>query len=225
MKTLRIAAAVAFLLGTLFWTPIFAGSWESTKTSGGAAMESPRTSEGTLMESPKISEEAATMESGFRAHQFLDRDAKNAEGETLGTVSDFVFDQNGKIEYVILSYRTDSTEKLIPIPFDVVRVTPRSAALMVDISKDRLTNAPALAQWKDFDDPEWTREVHSYYESAGAEPGAMERSNESATGLPKAQEGCSGMKMKHQGTKMDHQGMESPGTEPSQTEPQGQYQY
>ena len=165
------------------------------------------------------------MESGFRAHQFLGETAKNAQGEELGKVSDFVFDQNGKIEYVILSYGTDSTEKLIPIPFDVVRVSPRSVALMVDISKDRLTNAPALAQWKDFDDPEWTREVHSYYESAGAEPRAMERSNESTSGLPKAQEGCSGMKMEHQGMRMERQGMESPQTEQPQTEQQGGYQY
>ncbi len=230
MKALRIATALAFLVSTLFWTPVFASSWDSSKTSApatpsekGAVMESPRASEETPMKAPEKNGETALMESGFRAHQFLGEIAKNPQGENLGKVRDFVFDQSGRIEYVILSYRTDGSEKLIPIPFDVIKPAPGSVALTIDISRDRLTNAPALAEWKDFDNPEWTKEVHSYYEAA--EFKAPARSSESAIDLPPYTEGCSSKRMEHQGAKMGHQGMESQRTEPSQTEPQGGYQY
>ncbi len=174
------------------------------------------------METPEKGGEAALMESGFRANQFLDRTARNSQGERVGKVSDFVFGQNGKIEYLILSYRTDGSEKLIPVPFDIVEVTPGNVALTVDISRDRLTNAPALSEWKDFDNPEWTSEVHSYYESAG-ELKVPERSSESATSLPPYTEACSTMKMKHQGSTENRS--ESQRTEPAEpAEPQGGYQ-
>jgi len=179
MKTLRMAVALAFLLSTLILTPAFAGTAKSsTKTSEKAAK----------------SEKSAIMESGFRAHQFLGEAVKNAKGEELGKVSDFVFDQSGKIEYVILAHRQGVAEKLIPIPYDVVKASPGTKFLTVDISKDSLMKAPILAknEWKEFDNPEFTKKVHSYYES--------ERS----------------MKMEHQGSmKMEHQGMK---TEPSKTE-------
>jgi sporulation protein YlmC with PRC-barrel domain len=184
MKTLKITIALAFLFSPLLWTPAFAYSGGEVWTKGEKASM----------------EKSYSMERAFRTHEFLGEPVKNASGETLGKVSDFVFNQHGRIEYVILAHRRGLTEKLIPIPYDIVKATPGTKVLMVDISKTSLANAPSFTknEWKEFDNPEWTKKVHSYYESAsGMEPKAQERP-----------------------MKMEHQGMKSP-----QTEQRGGYKY
>jgi len=104
----------------------------------------------------------------------------NLEGDTLGKISDVSIDENGKINFAILSHGgiMGMGEKLIPIPINALSIKEEKLAV-VDISKEKLNTAPSFTKdtRPDMSDRTWAEDtsrfygVRPYWEEREAEPG------------------------------------------------------
>lgn len=108
-----------------------------------------------------------------RASRLLRQDVANARGETVGEVWDIVFDAaNRNIHYVVLQLGGSQGvgERLVPIPMGAFDVDAERRRLMLNVSRDRLTNAPGfmLGNW-----PQWNaqtrQQLDAYYNIAAAD--------------------------------------------------------
>lgn len=87
-----------------------------------------------------------------KASKLIGMTVKNKNNESLGTIRDIVLDINsGKVAYAVLS--SGSTlgmgGKNIAIPFQALTVKPGEKALLLDLNKQQLAQAPG------FDDKHW----------------------------------------------------------------------
>lgn len=95
-------------------------------------------------------------------------DVKNASGDTIGKVEDFMLDlRHGRIRYTVLSFGgfLKMGEKFFAIPPEVFRVDRENECLILDVDKDRLENAPGFDKdnWPDTADERWQTEVYEHY--------------------------------------------------------------
>jgi len=81
------------------------------------------------------------------------------QGQELGTIKRVILSDNGCIRYVIISSRG----RLIPIPWSVVKVSPRRHALLVRVDRTILLKAPVITsgQWTQINE----HEVKRFYQS------------------------------------------------------------
>jgi sporulation protein YlmC with PRC-barrel domain len=92
---------------------------------------------------------------------------RNLQGQELGTVEDVMSSPFGNDQYVIVSH--DSLwgihQELTPIPWQVVELDPAQNALVVDIDREKLRNAPKIREGglPGLQQPEWEQKVRSYY--------------------------------------------------------------
>jgi sporulation protein YlmC with PRC-barrel domain len=98
----------------------------------------------------------------------LGADVKNTQNESLGEVQDLVIDgHTGKVQYAVLSFGglMGFGDKLFAIPIGSLQGATGREFFILDISKDRLKNAPGFNknQWPDFADPQFRNPVDSYY--------------------------------------------------------------
>jgi sporulation protein YlmC with PRC-barrel domain len=92
----------------------------------------------------------------------------NREGEKLGTVEDVMIDKiSGRVAYAIMSFGgfLGIGDRHHPLPWEVLDYVPSQGGYVVDLDKERLTNAPQFDEVENvsWDDPEWNRGVHKYY--------------------------------------------------------------
>jgi sporulation protein YlmC with PRC-barrel domain len=89
---------------------------------------------------------------------------RNPQGEYLGRVRDFVFDPEGRIEFVVLSnygfWRLGA--KSFAIPFEAFRYNSEQKHLVLDISREKLEAAPTF-QKDEMVKQEWGESVYRYY--------------------------------------------------------------
>ncbi len=93
---------------------------------------------------------------------------KNPAGEDLGKAHDLMIDlQTGRVAYVVLSYGgvLGIGNKLFAVPWNAIRVDEDEKALIVNVDKQQLENAPGFDKdsWPDFADEQWGGRIHSFY--------------------------------------------------------------
>lgn len=97
---------------------------------------------------------------------------KNATGETLGDIKDFVIDtETGRVMYAVLSFGgfLGLGDKLFAIPVQAMELDTDDHAFILNVPKDRLEDAPGFDKdnWPSTSDYDWVNSVYAYY---GYEP-------------------------------------------------------
>jgi sporulation protein YlmC with PRC-barrel domain len=108
--------------------------------------------------------------SPVKASNILGSDVVDPKGDVLGGIKELVVDPSlGRVAYVVvsLSHFLCAGEKLFAIPFRAFRYDPAKSEYILDVSKERLAEAPGFEQdrWPSMSEETWNRDVHAYYES------------------------------------------------------------
>jgi sporulation protein YlmC with PRC-barrel domain len=114
---------------------------------------------------------------GWLATALLNKNVRNSAGENLGKIEDVVIDPaTGNIQYAILSFGgvLGMGNKLFPIPWSSLDISPSRDYVLLNIDKDVLERAPGFDSnnWPNMADPAWRRSIHDYY---GSTPALHER--------------------------------------------------
>ena len=112
----------------------------------------------------------------FRASKLIGMEVKNAKGEALGSINDFVVDERGQVRYIAVSFGgvLGVGSKLFAVPYKTftfktdVDAESRYAELNVD--KQLLEKAPGFPsdRWPDFGDQKFVKEVDAFYNDLGS---------------------------------------------------------
>ncbi|MEN0036698.1 MAG: PRC-barrel domain-containing protein [Cellvibrio sp.] len=97
-------------------------------------------------------------------------DVYNRAEENLGDIKEIMLDvANGKISYAVLSFGSflGLGGKLFAVPWSALTLDTENKRFILDVSKERLENAPGFDKddWPDMADETWAKNVHSYYGS------------------------------------------------------------
>ncbi|PKN67059.1 MAG: hypothetical protein CVU57_03675 [Deltaproteobacteria bacterium HGW-Deltaproteobacteria-15] len=95
----------------------------------------------------------------------LGKEVKDPQGTRLGHIGGILL-AGGSIAYLILNIaEEDGTWRHIPVPSSVAEFLGSEGAVVVGLEKRMLSDAPAYSgqDRPDFSDPEWERQIHSYY--------------------------------------------------------------
>jgi sporulation protein YlmC with PRC-barrel domain len=111
----------------------------------------------------------------IRASQLMGQNIKNASGENVGEVKDFVIDSTGKIRYVTVTYGgiVGVGSKWFAVPFEAFRVSrdpgdPNDKddyVLTLNVTKQQLDGAEGFDDdnWPDFADTKFTQDLDRRY--------------------------------------------------------------
>jgi sporulation protein YlmC with PRC-barrel domain len=90
---------------------------------------------------------------------------KSSDGQVIGEVKDVVLGPDGEARYVVIS-NTGSADKFYAVPFRIVRTKPDTKEFVIEVSKDRLSSAPAFdkSTWPDWNDEKYRSTVDVYYQ-------------------------------------------------------------
>ncbi|MFP3883552.1 MAG: PRC-barrel domain-containing protein [Actinomycetota bacterium] len=106
------------------------------------------------------------------ASTIIGDEVHNLNGEELGHIEELVLDlNNGRVNYAVLSSGgfLGVGDKLFAIPWDLLTVDTDEEAVVLDLSKETLENAPGFDKdnWPNIHDRSWVGDVYRYY---GREP-------------------------------------------------------
>lgn len=92
----------------------------------------------------------------------------NLEGEKLGTIDEIMLDvPMGRIAYAVLSSGgfLGLGDKLFAIPWAALTLDIENKCFILDVSKERLEQAPGFDKehWPSLADQTWAVKVHKYY--------------------------------------------------------------
>ena len=92
----------------------------------------------------------------------------NAAQEDLGKIEDLVVDaRNSRVAYAILSFGgvLGLGDKHFAIPWEALSFDLSQKVAVLDIDKDRLTNAPGFNKddWPDMTNEKWGTDVYDFY--------------------------------------------------------------
>lgn len=91
----------------------------------------------------------------------------NRAGERLGSVYNFMVDKvSGQVAYAVMSFGgfLGIGESYHPLPWRALTYDPRIGGYVVDIDKDRLSNAPRYGAGEDpFANPDYGLKVDDYW--------------------------------------------------------------
>jgi sporulation protein YlmC with PRC-barrel domain len=93
---------------------------------------------------------------------------KNAQGDDLGKVEEVMIEmETGRIGYVVLSFGgfMGLGDKLFAVPWNALALEPARKELILNVSKDKLANAPGFDKnnWPDMASPEWGEGIRAFY--------------------------------------------------------------
>jgi hypothetical protein len=127
---------------------------------------------------------AAVFEHPQRLGELIHSDVVGRSGQILGSVEDLVANEQGRLEYLILSKKSylDIGVELVAIPLDLVssKIMDENR-LTIDIDEADLEQAPAFSagDYPDFTNPRWRQESRGYFEN---EPNGAQNDNQVAPG-------------------------------------------
>ena len=95
----------------------------------------------------------------------------NSSGEALGKIEAIMLDvSGGRIAYVVLSFGgfIGVGAKYFAVPWSAFTLDAGEKRFILDVSKDRLENAPGFDKdhWPSMADRTWAMEIHAYYDAA-----------------------------------------------------------
>ncbi len=112
----------------------------------------------------------------YRASTIESLHVRNGNGDNLGKIKDLVFDaRSGKITYAVLDFGgfLGVGDKLFAVPWHAFKYsgTGNEEHLVLDVTKDRLKNAPGFDKdhWPNMADPTFPQTIEKFY---GPEPTA-----------------------------------------------------
>jgi sporulation protein YlmC with PRC-barrel domain len=93
---------------------------------------------------------------------------RNPEGDNLGNLEEIVIDlETGRVSYAVLATGgfMGLGDKYFAIPWDMLSVDTVNKEVVLDVSKDKLENAPGFDKdnWPDIHDRTWVADVYRYY--------------------------------------------------------------
>jgi PRC-barrel domain len=96
-------------------------------------------------------------------------DVVNSAGDSIGKIEAIMLDVgSGRIAYAVLSFGgfLGMGSKLFAIPWSAFTLDAPDKRFLLDISKERLENAPGFDKdhWPSMADRSWATEVHAYYD-------------------------------------------------------------
>ncbi|EEF62567.1 PRC-barrel domain-containing protein [Pedosphaera parvula] len=102
-----------------------------------------------------------------RLSQLMGTTVKNAQGETLGQINDFVINpMSGRIQFAIISLSDPSQSgKLTAVPWTLARMSTEPNTVMLNVDKQKLASSQTFdaTSWPDFSQADWTQKTYSYY--------------------------------------------------------------
>lgn len=102
------------------------------------------------------------------ADTLIGNDVYNFEEEDIGDIKEIMLDvSSGNIAYAVLSFGSflGLGEKLFAVPWSALKLDTENKRFLLNISKDRLQNAPGFDKdnWPNLSDQTWANDIHSYY--------------------------------------------------------------
>lgn len=102
------------------------------------------------------------------ADTLLGNDVYNAQDEDLGDIKEFMLDmRTGRVAYAVLSFGgfLGMGDKLFAVPWAALTLDTVNKRFVLDVSKDRLKDAPGFDKnaWPDMADTTWEKGIHDYY--------------------------------------------------------------
>lgn len=106
--------------------------------------------------------------SPIKASSIIGTSVFNPEGDSLGDIKEVVIDPStGRVAYVVVSFGgfLSMGEKLFAIPFSAFRYNVTNNEYVLNVSKERLEEAPGFdsGQWPSMSDEKWNRDIYNFY--------------------------------------------------------------
>jgi sporulation protein YlmC with PRC-barrel domain len=106
------------------------------------------------------------------AHTLKGDAVRNAAGEDLGKIEDFMLDMGtGRVRYAVLSFGgvLGIGNKLFAVPPEALTIDTKNECLVLDADKESLQDAPGFDKdnWPNFADATLGQQIYEYY---GHEP-------------------------------------------------------
>lgn len=102
------------------------------------------------------------MAMNYDVNRLIGTQVKNSEGEGLGSINDFVFDQGGRVIFAVL----DHDSRFVAIPFSALSIsgaTPEEAKVVLNVDKQKLDGAPEFDRTKAMADRTWAADIYRYF--------------------------------------------------------------
>lgn len=102
------------------------------------------------------------------ADTLIGNDVYNLDDEDLGDIKEIMLDvASGNVEYAVLSFGSflGMGEKLFAVPWSALKLDTANKRFLLDVSKERLKNAPGFDKddWPDLADQTLANDIHAYY--------------------------------------------------------------
>ena len=93
---------------------------------------------------------------------------KNLQNEDLGEIEDLMIDlANGRVAYCVLSFGgvLGVGNKLFAVPFSAMKLDLDRHCFVLNVSKERLKQAPGFDKdnWPDMAEPTWGSSISNFY--------------------------------------------------------------
>jgi sporulation protein YlmC with PRC-barrel domain len=103
-----------------------------------------------------------------KIENILGVDVQNTAKESLGKIEEVVLDKlTGHARYVVLSFGGvfGLGDKLFALPWNALHYDTNEECFIVNISKDKLKNAPGFDKdsWPNMADKTWEETIYNYY--------------------------------------------------------------
>lgn len=102
------------------------------------------------------------------ADTLIGNDVANNDNESIGDIKEIMLNvASGEIEYAVLSFGSflGMGEKLFAVPWGALKLDTENKRFLLNVSKDRLKNAPGFDKddWPDLADKTLANDLHAYY--------------------------------------------------------------
>ena len=96
---------------------------------------------------------------------WIGKDVMNTQDEKLGTISDFVWDSDGKLSFAVVSHGgfLGVFDSKVAVPYSALTYDKEKQHFTCDISKDRFAGAPEFKDEATLHDRSFAEDVHRYF--------------------------------------------------------------
>jgi len=102
------------------------------------------------------------MAMNYDVNRLIGTQVKNSDGEGLGSINDFVFDQGGRVIFAVL----DHESRFVAIPYSALSISgakAEEARVVLNVDREKLDAAPEFDRTKAMTDRKWAGDVYRYF--------------------------------------------------------------
>lgn len=101
----------------------------------------------------------------YRLSKLIGSDVRNAQGDTLGEVKDFVVDPEGHVAFALVKHGgvLGLREKFVAVPFTALSYMRDQRRFTLDMDKDRFASAPVFERDTDISNRSWAEDAYRYF--------------------------------------------------------------